>query len=301
MKILVTGGSGMVGKALQKILPDAIYASREYDLTDQGDVEVMMARYEPDAVIHLAARVSGIQENIRRPASHFDDNVLMNTMVLSAARRRGVKRFIGVLSTCVYPDVATKYPMEENQLHESVPAPTNFSYGYAKRMMAVQIEAYNKQYDTNYQYVIPCNIYGLNENLNENTSHFLGALIKKIYDAKKSGGSKIQLMGSGVALRQFMFADDFARVLKLTLENNITESFNVCPDGNISIKDITDIALSACDATYLQVEWDTTKPDGQLNKQASNKKLNYLFKNFNFTPLFLGIKTTYQHLNNETK
>lgn len=296
-KILVTGGSGTVGKALQKIMPVAAYVSSEdYNLLDQGDVEYMFMHHKPEVVVHMAARVGGIQDNLKHPANYFYENTLMNTLVVDCARRNKVKQFIGLLSTCVYPDVASSYPMKEEQLHEGKPTATNFSYGYAKRAMAVHIDTLNAQYNTNYQYLIPCNIYGVDDAHDEQKSHFLGALIKKIHAAVKTGDNSISLLGTGIAMRQFMIADDLAAIIKSCVDNNITESFNVCPDENISIKDIAHIALQACDAQHLQIEWDSTKPDGQLNKEAGNAKLKALFPDFNFTSLSDGIKKVYQKL-----
>src|SRR4051812_26405758 len=108
MKILVTGGTGLVVKALQEIMPEAIYVGGEFDLRKIYDAHALIVDYKPDVIIHLAATVSGIQENILRQADHFTDNVLINTNIVDAARRGKVKRFIGMLSTCAYPDVASK-------------------------------------------------------------------------------------------------------------------------------------------------------------------------------------------------
>ena len=162
MKILVTGGSGLVGQSLQKFIPDAIYlSSKDYDLTTEIGVKNMYLKYKPEVVIHLAAKVGGILDNIKNPAEYYTENVLMNTLLVEYARRMNVKRFLGVLSTCIFPDVMEKYPMKEEDLHSGPPTLTNFSYGYAKRSLAVQIEAYNKQYNTKYQYLTPCNLYGV--------------------------------------------------------------------------------------------------------------------------------------------
>ena len=157
-KILVTGGTGMVGKHLQEILPDASYVGSQFDLRDWITVDSLLDKLKPDCIIHLAAKVGGIQENIEKPAEFFDDNILMNTNIWKASHKHGVKKFIGILSTCIYPDVVETYPMKEEDLFLGPPAKTNFSYGYAKRCLAVQIEAYNKQYNTEYNYLIPCNL-----------------------------------------------------------------------------------------------------------------------------------------------
>lgn len=295
-KIVVTGGSGMVGKSLKKIMPDAIYlSSKDYDLTSERGVAQMYQELKPDCVIHLAAKVGGIVDNINKPGEYFTDNVLMNTLLLEYARFHGVKRFIGILSTCIYPDSVASYPMAEEMLHQGPPTPTNFSYGYAKRSLAVQIDAYNKQYDTKYQYLIPCNLYGEYDKFGEN-SHFVAALIKKIHQAKSTNEDKIQLFGTGTPLRQFMHSDDLAKVIKKCLEDDIYDSFNVATDQNLSIDDIARTALRACDAEHLEIEYDRSKPDGQLRKDVSIEKIKNIIPDFKATRLFHGIKSTYSIL-----
>ena len=116
MKILVTGGTGMVGKHLEKILPNAIFVGSEFDLRDWMEAENLFATYEPTHVIHLAAKVGGIRDNIAKPAEYFDDNILINTNVMKMCRIYDVKRLVGILSTCVYPDKMQSYPMKETDL-----------------------------------------------------------------------------------------------------------------------------------------------------------------------------------------
>lgn len=296
MKIVVTGGSGLVGESLQQIMPDAIYlSSKDYDLTSQEQVQTMFCDLKPDAVVHLAGRVGGIVDNIKYPAKYYTDNALMNTLLVENARMSNVKRFIGILSTCVYPDVVANYPLTEEMLHVGPPTPTNFAYGYAKRCLAVQIDAYNKEYNTQYQYLTPCNLYGVNDKFGEN-SHFVPALLRKIYDAKINRASEILLFGSGKPLRQFMLVDDFAKVIKLCLEQNIYESFNVATDQNLSIDEIARLALKACDAEHLKLVYDDSMPDGQFRKDVSIEKLKKSIPTFKAKDLKIGLKETYEIL-----
>ena len=295
-KILVTGGSGMVGQSLKKIMPDAIYlSSKNCDLTDSESVEAMLRYHEPDAIVHLAAKVGGIIDNINKPAEYFTYNVLMNTLLMDYAYKMGTKRFIGILSTCIYPDAANSYPMHEEELHVGPPTKTNFSYGYAKRCLAVQTEAYNKQYGTNYQYLIPCNLYGEFDKYGEN-SHFIAALIKKIHVAKKNGDNKIVLFGTGTPLRQFMHSDDLANVIKNCLDNDIYDNMNVATEENLSIKQMAEIALKACDANNITIEFDPNYPDGQFRKDVSIERLKKAIPDFKAIDLYTGIKQTYQYI-----
>lgn len=299
MKILVTGGNGMAGKCLKEIMPDAIYVtSSDANLRYKEEVNSLLKEHQPEIVIHLAAKVGGIKSNMDNPYSYFEENVLMNTNIIDGCRQYGVKRFIGMLSTCVYPDVASKYPMTEDMLHESEPAKTNFGYGYAKRMMAVQIEACNKQFGTKYSYMIPCNLYSENDASNGDKSHFITALVHKIIEAKKKGHDIITLMGTGKPFRQFMYAADLAKIIKYFIDNDINENVNVCPDENATIDDMAKTALSACNAEKIKIVYDKSLPDGQFRKDASNKKLKIIMPSFEFTSLFQGIKKTYSSLVN---
>jgi len=291
-KILVTGGSGLVGKHLQDILPDAIYiSSKDYDLTDLQQVRDMMNEYKPNNVIHLAARVGGIVDNINYPVDYLEENVLMNTNVLKACHEFDVKRVIAILSTCVYPDVVETYPMKEEDLFNGPPTPTNFSYGFAKRCMAAHIDSYRKQYDKKWSYLIPCNLYGEYDKYEEHHSHFVSALIRKIYEAEDS----IELWGTGKPLRQFMYGGDLARVIKHMIDNTIVGSFNVAPEWVHSINDLAEIGKKACLKDEIVVNYDNDKPDGQYRKDVDSSKLLSVLKDFEFTTLEEGIKKVYDN------
>lgn len=292
--IVITGGSGLVGKYLKKYLPEAIYlSSKDFDLTTEIGVKNMYLKYKPEIVIHLAAKVGGIIDNINKPADYYTENVMMNTLLVDYAHKMKVKRFIGILSTCIFPDVMETYPMKEEDLHLGPPTLTNFSYGYAKRSMSVQIDAYNKQYGTKYQYLTPCNLYGIGDKDHETNSHFITALVKKIFDAKQNNEESITLYGDGTPLRQFMFADDFAKVIYNVITNNIYDNFNVAGEENLSIKEMANIALQSCDAKNLEIKWDTDKPNGQHRKDVSIEKLKTLLPNFSPLSLSEGIKMVY--------
>lgn len=295
-RIVITGGSGMVGKSLQKLLPKALFlSSTDCNLNAVENIESVFENYKPEAVIHLAAKVGGIVDNINKPAEYFTENILMNTLTIDAAYRYGIKRFIGVLSTCIYPDVCENYPMSETDLHKGPPTSTNFSYGYAKRCQAVQIEAYNKQYGTNYQYLIPCNLYGEYDKYGDN-SHFIAALIKKIHIAKKNGDDKIVLFGTGTPMRQFMHSDDLANVIKRCLDEDVYDNMNVATEENLSIRQMAQIALKACEAEHLTIQFDDSYPDGQLRKDVSIDLLKNAIPDFKTIDLYNGIKQTYNYI-----
>jgi len=292
-RILVTGGTSTVGKHLKEIIPDAIYvSSADCDLTDIKMVRWLISSYLPDIVVHLAAKVGGIQDNIAKPAEYFDDNILMNTNILKVSHEYKVKRFIGILSTCIYPDKVDSYPMKEEVMFNGPPTPTNFSYGYAKRALAVQIDAYNKQYGTKYNYITPCNLYSEYDNFdNDKKMHFITALLKKI----KTSNGELNLLGTGKPLRQFMYAGDLAKVIKLTIENNVTESFNIAYPENQSINDLAEKALGSLEKNYY-IKYNKPELDGQYRKDVDTTKMLSLFPEFEFTSYEEGIKKVYDKI-----
>jgi len=296
MKLLVTGGSGAVGKHLQEILPNAVYADSTHDLRDWLATEDLFETHKPTHVVHLAAKVGGIKDNIAKPAEYFNDNILINTHVLNMCKMYNVKRFIGILSTCIYPDkvkgLEFSYPMTEESLFLGPPAPTNFSYAYAKRCLAVHIDAHNKQYNTKYNYLIPCNLYSEYDNFkDENKMHFITALLKKIKTSEKT----LNLLGSGIPLRQFMYAGDLARVIKEVLDKDITHSFNVAVSENLTIHNMAHMALKTLKKD-LKIQWSEPELNGQFRKDVCNKKMLSYIPNFKFTSFKKGIKKVYSKI-----
>lgn len=295
-KILVTGGSGLVGQHLHDILPDAIYlSSKDCDLTDINCVDRMISKHKPDVVIHLAARVGGIFDNLKYPVEYLEQNVLMNTNLLSVCHKYDVKNVIAILSTCIYPDKVESYPMKEQDMFNGPPTPSNFSYGLAKRTMAAHIDSYIKQYNKQWCYLIPCNLYGEYDKYTEHNSHFVAALIKKIHESE----DKITLWGSGKPLRQFIYGGDLAKVIKEMIDQDEYVSMNVAPPWVYSINEMANIAIDACNKPNLVIEYDNDKPDGQFRKDVTSEIFPKIFPSFKFTTLTSGISHTYNKIKNK--
>ena len=293
-KILVTGGTGLVGTYLKKILPEATYvSSKDYNLLDKKDVQRMFSDIKPRKIIHLAARVGGVHHNIQEPVKYFEENLLMNTFVLQESFLNKVESFLGMLSSCIYPNDVKSYPIKEENLLQGAPHQDLFSYSYAKRCLAIQIDAYNKKYNTKYNYLIPCNLYGEYDKFDPIEGHFVGALIEKIINAKKSRSKSIEIFGDGTPYRQFMHARDLAQIIKMTILKNIFLSFNVATEENYTIKKIVEIALEACNIQNLNIYFDKSKPNGQLRKDIDITNLKKLFPDFTPINLIDGIKEIY--------
>jgi len=301
-KYIVTGGTGMVGKHLQEIMPELLYlSSADCDLTDDQAVQELFLREKPYGVIHLAAKVGGIVQNLESPADFYDQNIKINSNTLIAAKHVGTKRFLGVLSTCMYPSVVENYPMLEEDIHAGAPPESNFSYAYAKRCMAVQIEAYRQQHSLKYNYIIPCNLYGENDDFaDHNKSHFVTALLKKIHVAETTGRTGITLFGSGRPMRQFMHSADLARVIKKIIEGDITESFNVAPpDQNYSIAQMARLALDVLGKENWNILYDSSRPDGQFRKDVGCQKMRKLLGPIQFTGFEEGVLKVYNKIKEE--
>ena len=267
MSCIVTGGSGMVGQHLRELLPDAIYLSTNTcDLTRYEDVNALFHEYKPDTVVHLAAKVGGILQNIASPADFYDVNTQINSNTLIAAKEHGVRNFLAVLSTCMYPDTVDSYPMTESDIHLGPPAAAN--------------------------------LYGENDNFEDsNKSHFVTALIKKIIDAEKACEKRIELFGTGKPMRQFMHTADLARVIKVILDKGITDSFNVAPpEQNYSIDQMARMTLEVLGKTDWQVYYDSGKPDGQYRKDVSSAKMISLLGDFEFTGFKEGVLRVYNKI-----
>jgi GDP-L-fucose synthase len=302
MRVLVTGGSGMLGRHLKEFLPEATYiSSKDYNLCNSFAVQAMFNDIEPECVIHLAAKVGGIQDNIANPLAFLEDNLVMNTNVVKYANDKGVKRFIGILSTCIYPDrlADDQYPMTEDLLHAGPPTPTNFGYGYAKRMLGVHLDTIRNSTGKDYFSIIPSNLYSEYDHFEDDTKmHFVTALLKKI---KNSTNGIVPLFGTGTPLRQFIHAEDLAKIIAMCAlsEEDTKTNFNVCCDDSPSIKEIAKAGLKATDKyrnKVLELQFDSSKPDGQYRKDCDNSKMRKLFPNFKFLSLEDGLQRVYNKL-----
>lgn len=286
-KVLVTGGYGMVGSAMES----QIKLSRETcDLTNPKQTEKLFQIIKPDGVIHCAGKVGGIGGNSNYKGEYFYDNLMINTNVIEAARKAGVKNLVAFLSTCVFPD-KVKYPLTIDQIQLGEPHESNYPYAYAKRMADVQIRAYREQYDINYTSIIPSNIYGPNDNFNLNHGHVMPMLIHKLYLAKKNK-TDFTVWGSGKPLREFIYSKDIAKIAEWALFNyEGTDPLIISGDEEISIKDLVSLLVDEFKFKG-KVIFDKTKPDGQLRKPSDNSKIKELMPDFEYTPFEQGIKET---------
>ena len=286
-KVLITGGYGMVGSAMES----QIKLSRETcDLTNPRQTNKLFKLIKPDGVIHCAGKVGGIGGNSNYKGEYFHDNLMINTNVIESARKAGVKNLVAFLSTCVFPD-KVKYPLTVDQIQLGEPHESNYPYAYAKRMADVQIRAYREQYDINHTSIIPSNIYGPNDNFSLKHGHVMPMLIHKLYLAKKNK-TDFTVWGSGKPLREFIYSKDIAKIAEWALFNyDGTDPLIISGDEEISIKDLVGLLVDEFKFKG-KVTFDKTKPDGQLRKPSDNSKIKELLPDFEYTPFEQGIKET---------
>ncbi len=294
MKIVVTGGTGMVGSAFNKINTKhqlVLIGSKDADLLSRPQFSDLLALHKPDAVIHLAARVGGVKGNTDFVSDFYSENIRINTNVLDCCHSHDIQKVVSLLSTCVYPD-DVQYPLTEDQIHNGEPHRSNFGYAYAKRMLDIHSRALRQQHGRNYVCAVPNNLYGINDNFDLENGHVIPAIIRKIWEAKKTDQPPV-FWGDGSPLREFTFAEDIANALMFVLENYNEEApVNIGNTDEVSIRHVVQTVSQLLNYSG-HVVWDDTMPSGQYKKPSSNARfLNTGWNPENYTTLSTGLKKT---------
>jgi len=297
--IMVTGGSGLVGKAIQEFIrSDAgaegehwvFLSSKDGNLVERAAVEKIFATHKPTHVIHLAAKVGGLFHNMRKKVDFYRDNTLINDNVMECCRIYGVQKLVSCLSTCIFPDKTT-YPIDETMVHDGPPHNSNLGYSVAKRMIDVLNHCYKDQYNLNFTSIIPTNIYGPHDNFSIEDGHVIPGLIHKCYMAKRDGTDFV-IWGSGSPLRQFIYSEDLARLTVWVLRSYESIEpiiLSVDEAAEVTIKEVAELVAKAMGFEG-KIVFDTSKADGQHKKTASNNKLRGLLPEYKFMPIEEGLR-----------
>lgn len=297
--VLITGGSGMVGRNLTEHSASGRYkvlapASSEVDLRDHAATTAYVKSEKPDIIIHAAGRVGGIQANMADPVGFLVDNMDMGRNVVLAARDTGVPRLLNLGSSCMFPRDAPNPLIEEAVLTGEL-EPTNEGYALAK-IVTAKLCDYVTRSDGNLSYktLIPCNIYGRHDKFDPAVSHLVPAVIRKIHEAKSSNSSQVEIWGDGTARREFMYAGDLADLIWQAAErfDALPGMMNVGVGKDHTINDYYHTVASVI-GWQGKFTHDLTKPAGMKQKLVSTVRQ----AEFGWQPktsLADGIRQTYE-------
>ena len=276
-KVFLAGHNGMLGSSIFRILKKKGYKKiitidkKKLDLRNQIAVKKFIKKNKPDAVIIAAAKVGGIKANIKYPADFISDNLQIQTNLILSSRLNNVKKLILFGSSCIYPKHLKK-PIKESQILTGLLEETNESYAVAKIAGIKMIESFNKQYNTNYICLMPCNLFGPNDNYDSQNSHFLPALIKKIYLASKAKKQNkvVELWGTGKPRREVLYVDEVASACEFFLRKKTKRSLiNIGSPVEMSIKNYANLIKKKIDPSVL-IKFNNDKNlDGVMRKKLN--------------------------------
>ncbi|MGO8759771.1 MAG: GDP-L-fucose synthase [Terracidiphilus sp.] len=279
-RVWVAGHRGMAGSAIVRRLErescEIVLASRgELDLLRQADVHAWLAQQRIDAVFLAAATVGGILANSTRPADFLYDNLVIETNVIHAAKEAGVKKLLLLGSSCIYPRMAEQ-PMREEALLTGPLEPTNEWYAIAKIAGIKLCQAFRRQYGCDFVSVMPTNLYGPGDRYDAEGGHVVAALIMKIHAAKAAGSATVELWGSGVPRREFLFSEDLADACVFVMKNYSGEMcLNVGTGRDMTILELAE-SIARIVGWKGTFTFDRSKPDGMPRKVMDVSRLRDL-------------------------
>lgn len=313
IKILVTGGTGLVGNGIQYALNEEkssnaekwiFVGSKDADLTKFEEVRLLFEKHMPDYVVHLASMMGGVYKNMNQNLDFFITNTLININVLKCCYNFNVKKIFSCLSTCVFSmDDKTPYSEKSSingDIHDS-----NSGYALSKRNILILNKLFNeklsKQEETDqrlFMSFIPCNIFGPHDNFRTGESHFIPSLVRRLYESK-SEKKPLIIYGDGKAKRQFIYSHDLGKLILWLVRNyNDAETIILSPDENeeYTISEIVNKTASAFNFSQ-NIVYDTNQSSGVLSRTVTNKKLQQLYKEsegvyFEFIPYEQAIEET---------
>ncbi len=295
-RVVITGGAGFLGRHVVaefvKRGADVFVPRRaDYDLTDMTATRQLFADTRPEILVHLAAAVGGIGANIENPGRFFYANMAMGMNVIEQSRISGIEKLVVAGTVCSYPKF-TPVPFREEDLWNGYPEETNAPYGVAKKALMVMMDAYRTQYGLNGVYLLPVNLYGPGDNFDKASSHVIPALMRKMLEAADTGADHIDVWGTGVASREFLYVDDAARAFALATERlDRPEPVNIGSGHEVTIKELVHL-LADLTGFEGEIRWDPTKPDGQPRRMLDTTRAKEWFGFEAEVPLEEGLRRT---------
>lgn len=298
-KILVTGARGLVGSAIVNELSAQGYTNiivagrKDCDLVDGHSVNAFFEKNKPEYVFHNAARVYGIMGNMNNKGLSFYDNCMINTNVVHASHLNGVKKITAMGTGAVYPYPSPGLPLNEEMIFLGRPHHAENSYAQAKRAMLAMLEAYQESYGLEWAYIVSCNLFGPKDKFDMVNGHVVPSLIKKFYNAKKTGES-VAVWGDGSAKRDFMYVADAARVA-IEIMNKLNGAVNIGNGKVFAIKEIVDM-IAKISSMEGRVVWDSSKPNGQDYRAYDLSKINSISFHTKYS-IYEGLEKTWNWYN----
>jgi GDP-L-fucose synthase len=295
-RIWVAGHRGMVGSAIVRRLAsekcEILTADRKtVDLTRQKETEEWIAANKPDGIFLAAARVGGIVANDTRPAEFLQENLAIQTNVIHAAHKTGVKKLMFLGSSCIYPRLAPQ-PIPEDSLLTGPLEPTNEWYAIAKIAGLKMCQAYRKQYGADFISAMPTNLYGPGDNYDLEQSHVVGALLVKLHRAKKAHAKSVEIWGTGTPRREFLYVDDLADALIFLMQRYSDMSHvNVGVGNDVTIRELAE-TIAEVVGFRGEFTYNTQRPDGTPRKLMDVRRLTALGWHAK-TPLKDGLAAAY--------
>ncbi|GAA4471168.1 GDP-L-fucose synthase [Rhodococcus olei] len=297
-RIYIAGHRGLVGAGLWRYFTEHGFvnligrSSEDLDLRDSGATAAFLDETRPDVVIDAAARVGGIAANDARPAHFLSDNLRIQLNLLDSAVSAGVRRFLFLGSSCIYPKFAEQ-PIREEALLGGRLESTNEAYAIAKLAGILQVKAIRSQYGLPYISAMPSNVYGPGDNFTAGDSHVLPAMIRRFHDAVRAGVSEVTCWGTGEPRREFLHVDDLAAACHVLLDRyDDALPINVGTGVDVTIADLARLVADVVGFDG-EVRWDATKPDGTPRKLLDVQRLTALGWQAAI-PLSAGVKSMYE-------
>jgi GDP-L-fucose synthase len=295
-RVLVTGGAGFLGSHIVDRLKNAggeffVPRKKQFDFTNLESAEKCLITYKPQIIIHCAAYYGGIWINQLYPGRIYYENLVMGANLVEASRKHGIEKFVQIGTACSYPGYLEN-ELSEKDLWNGLPHETVVNYGMTKKILAIQAQAYKKQYGLNGIHLILTNLYGPRDTFHPDRSHVAAALIRKFVEAKLAHAPEVDVWGTGRPIREFLYVDDCAEAILLATEKyNDLEPMNIGTGMGTSIRELAETIMEVSGYRG-SIRWNTSKPDGQMKKILEVSKMRRVLSWQPPTSLRAGLEKT---------